>query len=295
MIKSDLLRHHLKWLVPAIVHFNARRLNRKMIGHTVESHFDPIRKQEVMAYAAATCDTHSDYVADNAGIPPFFPSRLLFPLLVDICTHKKLNMNLSRMVHGGQQVIRHLPIHVGDSLRMVVRIDDIRETSAGELLRLYAKGYVKQSLAVESVIDLIVRYRKKATPKQTVYPPSQKTLFQKEIPTLKSQPMAYARASGDYNLIHTSPFFAGLAGLPGNIMHGVCVLAMACSSLTDQLLNGHIQNIRSIRGRFSYPVFPGETLCLTAFSAGDRTQVSFDVRNAAGRPVITDGQFVYML
>ena len=45
----------------------------------------------------------------------------------------------------------------------------------------------------------------------------------------------YSAASGDFNPIHTSPYFASLVGLPGTITHG-----MYCSAAVRQILEKHL-------------------------------------------------------
>jgi len=57
----------------------------------------------------------------------------------------------------------------------------------------------------------------------------------KETPD-KYLPYRYAGASGDFNPIHIDPEFANAVGLPGNILHGLYMMALvarANASLAD--------------------------------------------------------------
>jgi len=113
------------------------------------------------------------------------------------------------------------------------------------------------------------------------------------IKTFKGQQKKYAKVSRDTNPIHTSEFFARLAGLPGTILHGVCVIAMCSNSLID-LIGGRDPSLMdSVSARFSYPVIPGDILTLVGrkYSGRDGTRVDFDVFNSRGRAVVKKGGF----
>ena len=49
----------------------------------------------------------------------------------------------------------------------------------------------------------------------------------------KYLPHRYAGASGDYNPIHIDPEFAKQVGLPGNILHGLYMMALVARANAD--------------------------------------------------------------
>ncbi|XP_049851436.1 uncharacterized protein LOC126326034 [Schistocerca gregaria] len=72
--------------------------------------------------------------------------------------------------------------------------------------------------------------------------------------------LPYALASGDLNPIHTNPYFATVAQLPGTIVHGMWTSAKALRAL-ESVVNGQEQSpILSYQTEFLDMVMPGEVL-----------------------------------
>ncbi|MFW9951089.1 MAG: MaoC/PaaZ C-terminal domain-containing protein [Candidatus Thorarchaeota archaeon] len=69
-----------------------------------------------------------------------------------------------------------------------------------------------------------------------------------ELPIVKKGPIDrrqlvdYASASGDYNKIHYDDEFAKKAGLGGTIVHGMLVMALMGSYITDWAKGGKLKN-----------------------------------------------------
>ncbi|MBA8793044.1 acyl dehydratase [Friedmanniella endophytica] len=77
------------------------------------------------------------------------------------------------------------------------------------------------------------------------------------LPTLtvritRTDLVRYAGASGDFNPIHHSDFFADRVGLPGVIAHGMLTMATALRVVTDWA--GGAAAVRSYTARFTKPV-----------------------------------------
>jgi acyl dehydratase len=100
----------------------------------------------------------------------------------------------------------------------------------------------------------------------------------------------YAQASGDHNPIHVDEAFARAAGLPGVIAHGMLTMAFVNQMVTDWL--GDRRCVRSLRGRFSGMVLPGdEVTCRGSVVARDpstrRVTVQLTAHNQRGEAVFT--------
>ncbi|PWN38866.1 hypothetical protein IE81DRAFT_327067 [Ceraceosorus guamensis] len=70
----------------------------------------------------------------------------------------------------------------------------------------------------------------------------------------------YSAASGDYNPIHTNPYFSDFAGLPGTITHGMHSSAAVRRITEEVAAEGHPERFRSYSANFTGMVLPGDTL-----------------------------------
>lgn len=78
----------------------------------------------------------------------------------------------------------------------------------------------------------------------------------------RTQIAMYAGASGDFNPLHTDePFATQVAGNPTVMSHGMLVMGMAGELLADWFGVAHV---RRYRARFQAPVWPGDTISVTA-------------------------------
>jgi acyl dehydratase len=104
----------------------------------------------------------------------------------------------------------------------------------------------------------------------------------------KYDPIYYAGASGDFNLIHIDAEFAKMVGLETNILQGLCTMAFTARCHTDWA--GDPYALKRIRVRFSKPVLPGDTVKVQA--AVEKVErgaafTTFNAVNQKGEEVIT--------
>jgi len=68
------------------------------------------------------------------------------------------------------------------------------------------------------------------------------------------------RLSGDYNPLHADPAVAKAAGFPRPILHGLGTFGVSGHAMLKTLCGYEPARLVSLAGRFSAPVFPGETI-----------------------------------
>jgi acyl dehydratase len=92
----------------------------------------------------------------------------------------------------------------------------------------------------------------------------------------KYLPHRYAGASGDFNPIHIDPEFARQVGLPGNILHGLWMMAQVARA-NAQLADGDPRALKRLSVQFRGMGFPELELV-----------VSGTVKEADGDRVVVD-------
>jgi acyl dehydratase len=104
----------------------------------------------------------------------------------------------------------------------------------------------------------------------------------------RTQIVMYAGASGDFNPLHTDePFATQVAGNPTVMAHGMLTMGLAGRVLTGWF---GPESILRYRARFKAPVWPGDTLTVTARVtdlAEGHAEITLSAVNAAGTEVLT--------
>ena len=109
--------------------------------------------------------------------------------------------------------------------------------------------------------------------------------------TSPDQALVY-RLSGDRNPLHSDPEFAKLAGFDRPILHGLCTYGFTGRALLHGLCDGDSSRFRSMEGRFSASVYPGDELTVSMWRTGDGEAV-FTTQTQSGQVVLTDGRCAF--
>jgi acyl dehydratase len=96
-----------------------------------------------------------------------------------------------------------------------------------------------------------------------------------DLPTRPEMALLY-RWNADMNPLHSDPPSATKAGFPRPILHGLATFGVAGHAILREMCGYDPARFRSISGRFSAPVYPGETIRTEMWRDG--TTVSFRAR-----------------
>ena len=104
--------------------------------------------------------------------------------------------------------------------------------------------------------------------------------------TRQDQALTY-RLSGDRNPLHTDPAFAARGGFDEPILHGLCTYGFTGRALLHTLCGSDPSRFRSMSGRFSRPVIPGDNLTISMWVDGNRALFRTEIQD--GTVVLDQG------
>ena len=123
-------------------------------------------------------------------------------------------------------------------------------------------------------------------PASTFELPERKPEHEVRYETRIDQPLIY-RLSGDRNPLHSDPSFAKLGGFDRPILHGLCTYGFTGRALLHTLCAGDPARFKSMQGRFSKPVMPGDELTVSMWV--DAGTCLFQTKNQDGDVVFDQG------
>lgn len=180
----------------------------------------------------------------------------------------ELGISWNQVVHGEHAVRLHAPIPSEGTVIGQGRILDVVDKGEGRGALIYSERKIidKASGTLLATIAQTTFCRADGGfggPKRETPPPH--TIPHRRpdaVCNLATRPetaLIY-RLSGDINPLHADPSFARKAGFPRPILHGLATFGVAGHALLKTICDYDPARLSAMGGRFSAPVYPGETL-----------------------------------
>jgi len=182
--------------------------------------------------------------------------------------HPDTGITRRQVVHGEQgfRILRALPVEgaITGLTRVTGVVDKGKNRGALVMtectVREKATGYPVCTLASTSFCRADGGFGGPDGPVRTPHPvPSTRPHHVCDLPTLPQAALIY-RLSGDYNPLHADPEYARKAGFKMPILHGRCTFSIAGHAILKTLCGYDPARFLGMEGRFSSPVYPGETI-----------------------------------
>ncbi|MFE4697125.1 MaoC/PaaZ C-terminal domain-containing protein [Streptomyces sp. NPDC056738] len=174
-----------------------------------------------------------------------------------------IDVDLARVLHGGQSVRLHRPIPAEGTATATGRIAAVYDKGTAAVLVMRTEVTDAEGPLWTNDAQIFVRgeggWGGDRGPSARLEAPSGPPDRTVERPIREEQALLY-RLSGDWNPLHADPEFAKLAGFDRPILHGLCTYGMTLKAVVDTLLGGDVTRVRAYTTRFAGVVFPGETL-----------------------------------
>src|SRR6201987_2168669 len=200
------------------------------------------------------------------------------------------------LVHAEQAFELHRPLPVAGTVRTTATVTGIYDKGSGALV-------VTENVAVDAATGEPLVTSQTGTftrgggglggPRGAAEEPWQlpdrAPDFQVVRETRPEQALIY-RLSGDRNPLHVDPKFAARGGFSQPILHGLCTYGVTGRALLQALCDGDPARFGSMSGRFSRPVWPGESLTISIWRQDGSDTALFQTTKDDGTVVIDRGR-----
>jgi acyl dehydratase len=174
----------------------------------------------------------------------------------------------THVVHGEQGLVLHEPIAPQGTVVGRTRVLDVVDKGEGRGALVYSERAISDKASGRPLATLTQTTfcradggfggPKRDTPRPHALP-ARASDGVCDFPTRPEMALIY-RLSGDVNALHADPEFAKAAGFPRPILHGLATFGVAGHALLKAVCGYDPAKLTAMSGRFSAPVFPGETI-----------------------------------
>jgi acyl dehydratase len=246
---------------------------------------------------AAFDDTQPDFAAS-----PFFCVTPEWQFVIAV-RNKNIGVTPDeaiRAVHAGQFTQFHAPLIAGHRVRVSGSIAAIRQTRAGALstTRMDITDLDMGTLISSTRSDGMYRDVAVEGGDRVVEPapqgPDARTdhanVAEVTIPLDRWFAHRYTECANIWNPIHTEQRVALAANLPGSIVHGTALWALAGKTIADAYLGSNAHRLKALGGRFSAMVPAGTPITIRHARVADYPDyVAFSVLNSSGAEAVSAG------
>ncbi len=186
-----------------------------------------------------------------------------------------------RLLHGEQSITLLKPLPAAGTVIGRTRVTEVIDKGEGKGALVFAEREVfeKESgdllcrLAMTTFLRGDGGFGGPPGPVPAPHPiPDRPADMTCRLPTLPQAALIY-RLSGDRNPLHADPKLAEKAGFARPILHGLCTFGIAGHALLRSLCGYRVERFLGMQGRFTAPVFPGETIVTEIWRDG--AEISF--------------------
>ncbi len=202
--------------------------------------------------------------------------------------------NPAMLVHGEERIVLHRELPVEGTITTTAEITAIWDKGKGAVVEVTSRslGVDDGEPLFDVVMSAFIRGEggwggDRGPSSGGAVPDDRAPDASIDLQTRPEQALVY-RLSGDRNPLHSDPGFAALAGFDRPILHGLCTYGFSGRALLRELCDGDPARMAALSGRFSSPVFPGESLTVQVWRTGSDEAV-YRTLGADGRVVIDAG------
>lgn len=201
-----------------------------------------------------------------------------------------IDVDLRRILHGGQALTVHRPIPASGTAELSTRVADVWDKGKAAVVVLEHSVTDVDGPLWTAQMQIWARgeggFGGRPGPDSSSTIPDREPEHVIDTPTTPDQALLY-RLNGDLNPLHIDPAFAASAGFDRPILHGLASYGIVAKALVDRLLDGDATRLQAFGVRFAGTLVPGETIRTSVWRDGDRLVLSAVCPEREGRPVLS--------
>ncbi len=269
------------------------RFDLDPLGRPTADRAFTVERDRLAAYAAATNETDAALLAGDVA-PPVFAIVPVWETIRDATKDVVPDEARPTVVHGEQDLFLHAPLRPGMELTAHAAVVGVHPKQSGTTVivktetRDAAGTLVNEQYVTEFYRGVVADAGGGEPAPDHRFPESlagTEPLATVDQQIDADQTFRYAEASGDHFEIHLDEAAAQRVGLPGIIVHGLCVMAFTGRAVLEAAGGGELSRLAV---RFARPVRPGETISTRIWRARPGAY-AFETANPAGDLVLRDG------
>lgn len=202
-----------------------------------------------------------------------------------------IDIDLHKVLHGGQSLTLHAPIPASGSATLSSRVANVWDKGKAAVVVLEQSAVDPDGNPLwTNAMQIWARgeggFGGEGGPDVSNAVPERDADKVLVSPTSTQQALVY-RLSGDLNPLHADPAFAKAAGFDQPILHGLASYGVVCKAVVDSVLDGDPTRVQSFSVRFAGSLYPGETIETSVWRDGETLTLLATCPERDGGPVLT--------
>lgn len=184
-----------------------------------------------------------------------------------------IDIDLRRILHGGQSLTVHQPIPSSGTATIHSRVANVWDKGKAAVIELEQAAVEPGGAPLWTTTAQIWArgeggFGGDPGPETSWSAPDREPDVVLHSPTTPQTALLY-RLNGDLNPLHADPAFAAKAGFEAPILHGLASFGIVARSVVDGVLDGDVTRLTGLSVRFAGSLYPGQSLSTSVWRDGD--------------------------
>lgn len=201
-----------------------------------------------------------------------------------------IDIDLRRILHGGQSLAVHRPIPASGAATVSSRVANVWDKGKAAVIELEQAAADPAGAPLwTTTMQIWARGEggigSDPGPEDASSAPDRAPDAVLDSATTPQTALLY-RLNGDLNPLHADPAFAATAGFDRPILHGLASYGIVAKALVDGLLDGDATRLTELSVRFAGSLYPGQTIRTSVWRDSDTLLLSSVCPEREGAPVL---------